>query len=91
MIPFLRMFLIHLWVACIAGAVAIAGLAMGYISVWTFVWAAVIGVVLGVPGGLLNWAYLRPNRSRQIGWTWKIADLVRSAGRARRADTQDPA
>ena len=40
MIPFLRMFLIHLWVACIAGAVAIAGLAMGYVSVWTFVWAA---------------------------------------------------
>ncbi|MFJ1290578.1 hypothetical protein ACEPPZ_00650 [Paracoccus yeei] len=91
MIPFLRMFLIHLWVACIAGAVAIAGLAMGYVSVWTFVWAAVIGVVLGVPGGLLNWAYLRPNRSRQIGWTWKIADLVRSVGRPRRADTQDPA
>ena len=75
MIPFLRMFLIHLWVACIAGAVAIAGLAMGYVSVWTFVWAAAIGVVLGVPGGLLNWAYLRPNRSRQIGWTLSLIHI----------------
>ncbi|MTH79940.1 hypothetical protein [Paracoccus aestuariivivens] len=79
MIPYLRVFLIHLWVACIAGAVVVAGLAMEQVSVATFAWAGLIGIVLGVPAALLNWAYLRPNRSREIGWTWKIADWVRAA------------
>jgi hypothetical protein len=77
MIPVLRMCLVHLWVACIAGAVVIAGLTMGFVSAATFLWAAVIGVALGVPAALLNWVYLRPNRSRQIGWTWGIADQLR--------------
>ena len=34
-------------------------------------------MVVGVPGGLLNWIYLRPNRSRQIGWNWSIAEWAR--------------
>lgn len=75
----LRMMLIHIWVACIAGAVVIAGLTMGYVGVAVFVWAAVIGVVVGVPAALLNWTYLRPNKSRRIGWTWPIADKIRAA------------
>lgn len=79
MFPYLRIFLIHLWVACTAGAVLVAGLSMGLVSVQTFIWAGVIGLVVGVPAGLLNWAYLRPNRSRAIGWTWPIADWARSA------------
>ncbi|WP_134681731.1 hypothetical protein [Paracoccus ravus] len=79
MIPYLRLILIHLWVACVAGAVVIAGLAMGQVSFATFLWAGAIGVLLGVPAALLNWAYLRPNRSRRIGWTWKIADWARAA------------
>ena len=28
---------------------------------------ALIGLVIGVPAALLNWAYLRPNRSREVG------------------------
>lgn len=77
----LRMFLIHIWVACIGGAVVIAGLVMGYFTVATFLWGAVIGLALGVPAALLNWVYLRPNRSRQIGWTWPIAKRVRAAAK----------
>lgn len=77
----LRMFLIHIWVACIAGVVVIAGLAMGHVSLWTFIWGAVIGLVLGIPAALLNWVYLRPNRSRQIGWTWPIANKIRDAAK----------
>lgn len=68
MLPYLRIFLIHLWVACVAGAVVIAGLALGLFSIWTFVWAAVIGLVIGIPAGMINWAYLRPNRSREEGY-----------------------
>lgn len=79
MLPYLRIVLIHLWVACLAGSVVIAGLAMGYVSAQTFIWATIVGIVVGVPAALLNWAYLRPNRSRQIGWNWRIADWVRHA------------
>ena len=77
MFPYLRLILVHLWVACTAGVVLIVGLSLGFVSVATFVWAGVIGIVLGVPAGLLNWAYLRPRRSRQIGWSWRLADWVR--------------
>ena len=77
MFPVLRPFLITLWVGCIALVVVTLGLVMGYFSGWTFVWAGVVGLVLGVPAGLLNWAWLRPNRSREIGWTWPIADWAR--------------
>ena len=84
MLPLLRIMLVHLWVACIAGAVVIAGLVMGYVNAATFIWAAVIGLALGIPGGLLNWAYLRPNRLRQIGWTWPVADWVRGVAPGRR-------
>lgn len=77
----LRMFLIHIWVASIAGAVVIAGLAMGYFTVATFIWGAVIGLALGVPAALLNWVYLRPNRSKEIGWTWPIADRIRATAK----------
>ncbi|WP_333684729.1 hypothetical protein [Pontibaca methylaminivorans] len=74
MVPLLRILLIHLWVACVAGAVMTAGLAMGEINIWTFVWAGVIGLVIGVPAGMVNWAWLRPNRARTIGWTREIVD-----------------
>jgi len=69
--------LVHLWVACIAGTVVIAGLAIGYYDLRTFGAAAFVGVILGVPAGLLNWVWLRPNRSREIGWTWPVARLIR--------------
>lgn len=77
----LRMFLIHIWVASIGGAVVIAGLAMGYFTAATFVSGAIIGLALGVPAALLNWVYLRPNRSQQIGWTWPIARKIRAAAK----------
>ena len=77
----LRMFLIHIWAASIAGTVVIAGLAMGHVAAATFVWGAILGLVLGVPAALLNWVYLRPNRSREIGWTWPIANRIRAAAK----------
>lgn len=79
----LRMILIHVWVGCIAGAVVIAGLVMGHVGVMTFVWGGIAGLVIGVPAALLNWVYLRPDRSRQIGWTWGIAERIRKAARGR--------
>jgi hypothetical protein len=78
-IPYLRLDLIHLWVACIAVAAVIAGLAMGQVSASTFVGATVIGLAFGVPAAPLTWVHLRPDRSRQIGWIWKIADWARTA------------
>lgn len=59
----------------------ITGLAMGYFTVGTFIWGAVIGLALGIPAALLNCVYLRPNRSKEIGWTWPIADRIRAAAR----------
>lgn len=79
MVPYLRMILVHLWVASVAGVALIAGLSLGQYSVATFVWSGLIGLALGVPAALLNWAWLRPDRSRDLGWTWPIA---------RRAPTQ---
>lgn len=79
MLPWLRLFLVHLWIACVAGTALTAGLAMGYVGLSTFVWAGVIGLAIGLPAGLLNWVWLRPNRSRQIGWTWPVAEWVRKA------------
>lgn len=73
----LRLVLIHLWVACIAGAVVVAGLVMGYVGIATFIWAAVIGLVLGIPAGLLNWMWLRPNRARSLGWTTTFMERMR--------------
>ena len=77
MFPWLRVMLVHLWAACIAGTVVTAGLALGYYDPATFVIAALAGVLLGVPAGLLNWIWLRPKRSREIGWTWPIAQYIR--------------
>lgn len=79
MFPWLRLLLVHLWAACIAGTVVIAGLALGYYDAATFVIAALTGLLPGVPAGLLNWIWLRPNRSREIGWTWPIARFIRRA------------
>lgn len=87
MLPFLRLVLIHLWVSSIAGVVMTFGLAMGYVSAATFVWAIGIGVVVGVPAALLNWAYLRPNRSRQIGWDWRVAKWARAGFQRRKPQT----
>lgn len=78
MVPYLRLVLLHVWVASVAGAALIVGLAMGYYSVATFVLAGVIGLALGVPAALLNWAWLRPNRARQLGWSWPIARWIRA-------------
>lgn len=79
----LRVILIHVWVGCIAGAVVIAGLVMGHVGVMTFVWGGVLGLAIGIPAALLKWVYLRPDRSRQIGWTWRIAERIRRAARHR--------
>ncbi len=80
MVPYLRMILVHLWVASVAGVALIAGLSLGQYSVATFVWSGLIGLALGVPAALLNWAWLRPDRSRDLGWTWPIARRVPTQG-----------
>ncbi|MDP3197107.1 hypothetical protein [Tabrizicola sp.] len=67
MFPHLRIWLLALWTSSIAGAVVIAGLALGQYHWSTFLWAALAGLVIGVPAALLNWAYLRPRRSREVG------------------------
>lgn len=67
MFPHLRLWLLTLWTSCIAGAVVITGLTLGHYHWSTFLWAAVAGLVIGVPAALLNWAYLRPNRFREVG------------------------
>lgn len=77
MFPWLRLILVHLWVACIAGAAVVAGLVMGHVSAATFIWAAVIGLVIGIPAGLLNWIWLRPNRSRELGWSNDFMERIR--------------
>ena len=65
MFPHLRIWLLTLWTSSIAGAVVITGLTLGHYHWSTFLWAALIGLVIGVPAALLNWAYLRPNRPRR--------------------------
>jgi hypothetical protein len=67
MIPHLRLWLIAIWASSVAGVVLIAGLAFGHYHLSTFLWAALAGLAIGVPAALLNWAYLRPNRSREVG------------------------
>lgn len=67
MIPHLRLWLIAIWASSVAGVVLIAGLALGHYDVSTFLWAALAGLAIGVPAALLNWAYLRPKRSREVG------------------------
>jgi hypothetical protein len=78
-LPWLRVWLVGLWVSSIAGAGVIAGLSLGQVNVATFLWSGLAGVVLGVPAGLMNWVWLRPNRSRAVGWTWSIARKIRRA------------
>lgn len=65
--PPLRIWLITLWVGCIGGAVVTIGLALGHYSWTPFVIGAVLGLLIGIPAGLANWAYLRPRRSRELG------------------------
>lgn len=67
MFPHLRLWLIALWTSSVAGAVVILNLTLGHYNLSTFVWAAVVGLVVRVPAALFNWAYLRPNRARQVG------------------------
>ena len=67
MFPHLRFWLIALWISSIAGGVVIFNLTLGHYTVGSFVWAAIAGVAIGIPAALLNWAYLRPNRARQVG------------------------
>ncbi|MBL8562069.1 MAG: hypothetical protein JNN06_07285 [Gemmobacter sp.] len=80
MVPYLRILLVHLWVFSVAGAVLIGALSLGYVSIWAFVVAGVAGLVLGVPAGLLNWVYLRPNRARETGWSRGLAQMLRADG-----------
>ena len=68
MIAPLRTLLITLWAFCVAGAVVIAGLALGAYDGWTFVAAGVTGALVGVPAGLMTWARLRPNKARRLGY-----------------------
>ena len=67
MFPHLRLWLITLWTSSDAGTVVILNLSLGHCSVGSFLWAAVAGLAIGIPAALLNWAYLRPNRARQVG------------------------
>lgn len=67
MIPPLRSLLVAIWVASVAGTVVIVGLSAGYYSWSTFAVAGIVGLALGIPGGLINWAYLRPERAQQAG------------------------
>jgi hypothetical protein len=67
MFPHLRIWLVLIWATSVAGAVVIAGLAFGRYELTTFLWAGLAGVAIGIPAGLLNWAYLRPKRSREVG------------------------
>ena len=65
--PHLRLWLIALWTSSVAGGVVILNLSLGNYTPGTFLWAALAGLVIGVPAALLNWAHLRPNRARQVG------------------------
>lgn len=67
MVPHLRLWLIALWASSVAGAVVIAGLVLGHYEWATFLWAAAIGLAVGLPAALLNWALLRPRRAREVG------------------------
>ena len=67
MFPHLRLWLLALWTSSVAGAVVIAGLTLGHYHWSTFLWAAIVGLLFGVPAALLNWAHLRPNRAREVG------------------------
>ena len=52
MVPPLRSLIVSIWVMCAAGAALIAGMVMGYVDWQVFAVAAVVGLVVGVPGGL---------------------------------------
>jgi hypothetical protein len=67
MFPHLRLWLLAIWASSIAGAVVILRLTLGHYELSTFLWAIAAGLVLGIPAALLNWVYLRPNRSREVG------------------------
>lgn len=67
MFPHLRLLLIALWTSSVAGAVVTLNLTLGHYTPGTFAWAAVAGLAIGIPAALLNWAYLRPDRARQVG------------------------
>ena len=67
MLPPLRTLLVSLWVACLAGAVVIAGLVLGQYSWTTFFLAGIIGLLVGIPAGLANWVWLRPDKAQRTG------------------------
>lgn len=61
---------------------------MGNVGTSTFVQAAIIGLGpglgLGIPTGLLNRMWLRPNRSRALGWTNGFVERARNRAVAER-------
>ncbi|GGW42742.1 hypothetical protein GCM10011452_33790 [Gemmobacter lanyuensis] len=85
MIPWLRVFLVAIWVASIAGAALIFGLAMGFYSSTTFFWSGVAGLVIGLPAALANWVWLRPRRAGQAGWNGGLFRWLRDHSYWRRA------
>ena len=55
----LRWLLIPLWVGCIAGAVVIAALSLGWVGWAPFVAGAAAGAALGIPAGIATTRYMR--------------------------------
>ena len=49
MVPHLRLWLIALWTSSVAGGVVILNLSLGNYTAGTFLWAALAGLVIGVP------------------------------------------
>lgn len=55
----LRWLIVPLWMGCVSCAVIIAALSAGWYDWQTFVVAAGLAVVIGVPAGILTTRYLR--------------------------------
>lgn len=49
-----RLLFIPLWALCIAGAVVVAALVIGFMTWITFVVAGIVGLAIGIPAGIWN-------------------------------------
>lgn len=70
----LRSFLVALWVPCIAGAMVILLLSLGWTGWITFVVSGAVGLVIGVPAGIWTARKIKrqdpgwpPRRTRETG------------------------